>query len=236
MKIVSVLLAGLAVYIVLKIAGTIIKKGAPGYPYLKGFLKLMPLVEVILWIAFVFWAIRALFIDVSTYPYIILGMFLITAMLFVWFVFRDVFAGVIFRAQNDLNIGDFIKIGDLSGQIKSIHLTHLEIITDNGQNLKIPNTRLNNNLISGMTTPEGIEEFTISLQVKNNEAHAETEEKIKYEIVNSPWCNYKNPPVIKLQNRNTDFTTFDILVYTLNQKHLRIVEKMLNEKFGIKKA
>lgn len=236
MKIVAVLLAGLTVFIGLKIIGIFLKKGIPRYPILKSVLRILPLIQIIIWFVFVFLASTTLFVDRSFYPYAMAGMLMIATILFVWFVLRDVFAGAIFRVQNDLNIGDYIKIGELSGQIKAIRLTHLEIITDNGQSLKIPNTRLNNSLISGMTTPEGMEEFTISLTLKNSLPTDKIEEKIKYEITNSAWCNYKNPPVIKLQNRNEEFVTFDVLVYTLNQKHLRIVEKMLKEKFGIKKA
>jgi len=231
MKIVTVLLAGLTVFIVLKIAGFSLKKGSPGNPLLKSVARKFPLVEIISWIVFVFWAATALFIDGSFYPYIMAALFLITAILFVWFVFRDVFAGAIFRAQNDLNLGDYIKIGELSGQIKSVHSTHLEITSDNGQTIKIPYSRLSQDLISGMTTPEGMEEFTISLTVKKTMPKDEIEEKIRFEIANSSWCNYKNPPVIKLKNQNEEVTNFDILVYTLNQKHLRIVEKMLKEKF-----
>ncbi len=231
MKILTILLAGLAVFIVLKIVGISLKKGTSRYPVLKNVLKVFPLVEIISWIVFVFWACTAIFVNRSFYPYLMAGLILICAILFVWFIFRDIFAGAIFRSQNDLNLGDYIKIGNLSGQIKSVHLTHLEITSDNGQTIKIPFARINQDLISGMTTPEGMEEFTIKLQVKNAIAGDDIAEKIKYEITNSPWCNYKNPPVIKLQNQNSDFLTLDILVYTLNQKHLTIIEKMLKKKF-----
>jgi len=235
MKIVTVLLAGVAVFMVLTIAGMSVKRMSARYPVLKNMLKLLPLAKIIIWIAFVFWGTGVLFADGNIYTFVTVGLIFIITLLFVWFVFRDIFAGAIFRAQNELNKGDYIKIGNLSGQIKSVHLTCLEITSDNGQTIKIPNSRLSEELISGMTTPEGMEEFTIRLSVKNTQEKDEFEEKIKYEIANSPWCNYKNPPVIKFQKEDTNAGTliYDVLVYTLNKQHLRKVEKNLKVRFGI---
>jgi small-conductance mechanosensitive channel len=160
-------------------------------------------------------------------------MTIVVLVLVSWFVFRDVFAGAIFRAQNDLSKGDYIKIGSISGQIKSLHLSYLELTADNGQNIKIPNSRLNQDLVTAMTTPEGMEEFTLSLSIDKRFEKAVAEEKIKYALANSPWCNYKNPPLIKFQKEDANAVTFDVMVYTLNQQHLRLVEKLLNDTFAL---
>lgn len=234
MNIIIVLMTGLALLIILKVAKIFLKKITHRYPLWKNTQKVFPLIEIGFWVAFVFWAVGILFKDENIYPYLIVGLVLIVAGLFAWFFIRDVFVGAIFRAQNDLNNGDFIKIGTVSGQVKSVQLTHLEITSDNGQTIKIPNTRLNQELISSMTTPEGIEEFTICLKVDNRFEKDKIEEKIKFELANSPWCTIKNPPVIKLREESADSFTYDVLVYTLNHQHLQIAEKMLNEKFGIK--
>ncbi|NCB43578.1 MAG: mechanosensitive ion channel [Clostridia bacterium] len=228
-----VLLTGIAVFIVLKIAGYLLKKITHRYALRKGAQKAFPLIEIVFWIAFVFWATGMLFTDNVLYSSVIIILVVIIAGLFSWFILRDVIAGAIFRAQNDLNKGDFVKIGDLSGQIKSVGITHIEITSDNGQNIKIPNTHLSRDLISGMTTPEGMDEYKFNLVFDNRFAKSEIEEKIRFEIANSPWCNFKNPPVIKLQKEDTTGTSWDVLIYTLNHSHFRTVERNLRDKFGI---
>lgn len=235
MNFILIAITGIAILAVLKTAGFFLKKIAHKYPLWKKFQQLLPLIEIIAWIAFAFWTAGVLFRDWIIYPYIMLGMALVVLVMFSWFVFRDVFAGAIFRAQNDLGKGDYIKIGAISGQVKSVHLTYLEITSDTGQTIKIPNARLNQDLISGMTTPEGMEEFTISLNVDKAFEKSEVEEKIRYEVANLPWCNYKNPPSIKFQKEDADSITYDVVVYTLNQQHLRVAERMLKEKFWSEK-
>ena len=147
-----------------------------------------------------------------------------------WFFLRDVFAGAIFKIQNDLSIGDYIKIGSISGQIKAMKLTFIEVIPDSGQTIKIPNSKLNHELISASTTPEGMEEFNIHLIIDKQYSKQEIEEKIKFIVTTSPWCNYKNPPVIKLQHEEGNSYIYDALVYTLNHQHLSRIEKTLKDK------
>jgi hypothetical protein len=91
---------------------------------------------------------------------------------------------------------------------------------------------LNQNLISGMNTPDGMEEFKISLKFDKTQTKADLEDKIRFQVANSPWLNYKNPPIIKLQRDDESSTIYDVLVYALNNQHLRMAEKCLKEKLN----
>ena len=231
MKIVIVIISGAAVLAILMITRFLINKISHKFSYWRKVIKLYPVFEIIIWTIFVFWATGLLFREQVYYPYIVVALVLIVLGLITWFFFRDVFAGAIFKFQNDLNKGDYIKIGNISGQIKSVRLTHLEIISDNGQTIKIPNTKLSQDLISGMSTPEGMEEFKFRFAFDKQFSKMEIEEKIKFEVSNSPWCNYRNPPVIKLQGEDERYYMYDVVIYTINDKHLSLVEKTLKEKF-----
>lgn len=230
MKILLVLITGTAIFAFFKISGILLGKVSHKYAVLKSINRIFPAIQIISWTAYVFWANGVFFKDREYYVPIVIGMALIVMVMVGWFLFRDVVAGVVYRIQNDLNIGDNIKIGMIAGQIKSVHLTHIEIATDNGTTIKIPNTRLSQDLISGSTTPEGLEEFKIQLAFSKHLAKPEIEEKIKSEVANSPWCDYKNAPVIKLKDEDENTYFYDVVIYTLNHKHLRIVEKALKRK------
>ncbi len=230
MKIIIVLITGTVIFAFLKITRILLNKIIHRYSYWEKVYKVYPFIVNIIWVVYVFWLTAVLFKDRVFYPYIIAGMGLVIMGLITWFFLRDVFAGVLFKMQNDLNQGDYIKIGTISGQIKSLHLTHIEITSDKGQVIKIPNTRLNQDILTGMTTPDGMEEFTIRLLLDKQIPKPEIEEKIKYETANSPWCNFKKPPVIKLTGENESSYTYDVFVYTLNHKHFRLAEKTLKHR------
>ncbi len=230
MKIIIIIVSGSAVFAVLMITRIILKRMSFKYPGWKKSLKVLPIAGSIVWTAFAFWGTGLLFRERTYYPYIVLGMVLIILGLVTWYFIRDVFTGAMFKMQNELNQGDYIKIGNIAGQIKAARLTHLEIISDDGQTIKIPYTRLNQELISRTSTPEGMEEFNISLLVDKRFSKQEMEDKIRYELANSPWCNFKDPPVIRLKSEDEKTYAYDLQIYTLNQQHLRMVEKQLKSR------
>jgi small-conductance mechanosensitive channel len=186
MKIIIVLITGTAIFIVLKITRILLDRISHKYSYWHKLNKVYPVIGNTIWTVFVFWGVGLLLKGSIYYPYVVAGMALVVMGLITWFFIRDVFAGALFKMQNDLNQGDYIKIGDISGQVKSSRLTHLEITSDNGQTIKIPNTRLNQEFISGSTTPEGMEEFNIQLLIDKKFTKPEIEEKIIRELANSP--------------------------------------------------
>ena len=200
MKIIIVFITGIGIFAALKIIRFLINKINRNNTNRKKLNQVFPLFEILVWTVFIFWITRFNFQDKIYYPYIIAGLIIIGMSLMAWFFFRDVFAGAIFKIQNDLSIGDYIKIGSVSGQIKAMKLTFIEVIPDTGQTIKIPNSKLNHELISALTTPEGMEEFNIQLIIDKQYSKQEIEEKIKFIVTTSPWCNYKNQPVIKLQH------------------------------------
>jgi small-conductance mechanosensitive channel len=231
MKAIIVIIAGTGIFAFLRIIKIILGKIIHKYPSWQKVYRAYPVIGSIVWIVFVFWLTDFLFKDRIYYPYVLAGIVLVIIGLITWFLLRDVFAGFIFKVQNEMNAGDYIKIGSIAGQIKSMNLTHLELISESGHNIRIPNTRLNRELILAMSTPEGMEEFTIRLLFDKRNTKPEIEEMIKTELVLSPWSNYKNPPLIKLRDEDERTCTYDVVVYTLNYRHFRIVEKTLKHRF-----
>jgi small conductance mechanosensitive channel len=227
MKIIILLITGAAIFMLLSVTRVFLKRMDRKYSNWKKAWKAFPLASTIIWVIFVFWGTGLLLGERIYYPYIVVGMVLIILGLVTWYFIRDILAGALFKLQNELNQGDFIKIGDLSGQIKALRLTHLEISSETGQTVRIPYTKMNQELISNTSTPEGMEEFNIRLVHDKRYTKPELEEKIRYELATSPWCSFKQPPVLVLQNEDAESYTYDLLIYTMNHQHLRIVEKQL---------
>lgn len=234
MKLILVLLTGTAVFVLSTIFRILLNKISQKYSSWKKLYKLFPLIGITLWTIYVFWGIGILFREQVFYTYLLTGLVLAVVGLISWFFIRDIFAGALIKMQNDLNPDDYVKIGDLSGQIKSARPTHLVITSDTGETIKIPNTRLSKEFISSTSSPYGMEEHNIHLTIDKKFTKPEIEKKIKYVLANSAWCNFKHPPVIKLKNEGDGKIVYDVQVYTLNKRHLSLVEKALEKKLGRK--
>ena len=230
MKIITVIIVGAAIFAFLTVTRVFLRRRDHKHSKWNKARKALPLAGSIIWTAFVFWGSGMLFSGRMYYTYIVAGMVLIILGLVTWYFIRDVFAGALFKLQNELDQGDFIKIGNISGQIKAAKLTHLEITSESGQTIKIPHTRLNQELISSTSSPEGLEEFSIRLVHDKRYTKPELEEKIRFVLSTSPWCSFKQAPVLVLQHEDTQAYTYDLLIYTMNHQHLRIVEKQLKSR------
>ena len=114
MKLIIVLIAGTAIFALSAILRILLNKLSRKYSTWKKLHKLYPAIGTILGTGFVFWGTGILFSDKIFYPYMVTGLVLIVVGLITWFFIRDVFAGALFRMQNDLNKDDSIKIGDFS--------------------------------------------------------------------------------------------------------------------------
>ncbi len=99
--------------------------------------------------------------------------------------------------------------------------------------VKIPYSRLNQEIISEISDSATIEEYKFQLRVEKTRTKQETEEYIKFLILNSPWSNFNKKQIIKVISEDETTFTFEVLVNALNNKHSRQLEKSIMEQMDI---
>lgn len=232
MKIIIVVLIGIIIYVLLKILNTVYIYINKKYTKWTRKLNFIPALEFITWLIFIFWSIDYLFKNKMYYQYLVISIVIIVVVFLAWFVVKDFIAGIVFKVQNDLQENNNIQFGKIAGTIKSQHLTHMKIETSTGQLIKIPYSRLNQEVISEISDSITYEEFKFKVTTNKTLSKQDTEENIRFLVINSPWSNFNKSPVIKLISDNENTFTFDILVNTLNNKHMRQVEKSVSEQLS----
>ena len=233
MKIIIVVLIGILVYVFLKVINTLNTYINKKYSKWTRKLNLIPAIELIVWLFFIFWAVDYLFKNKLYYQYLVISIVIIVVIFLAWFVAKDFIAGIVFKVQNDLQINSKIQLGKITGNIKSQHLTHIKVKTTSGQMVKIPYSRLNQEIISEISDSTTIEEYKFQLQVEKTRSKQETEEYIKFLIINSPWSNFNKKQIIKVIFEDETTFTFEVLVNALNNKHSRQLEKSIMEQMNI---
>lgn len=233
MKILIVLIIGIAVYFLLKVITTANSYLLKKYTKWTHKLNFIPALEFITWLIFIFWAIDYLFKNKMYYQYLVISIVIIVVGFLAWFVVKDFIAGIVFKVQNDLQENNNIQFGKITGIIKSQHLTHMKVETGTGQIIKIPYSRLNQEVISEISDSTSFEEFKFKVNTNKTLSKQDTEENIRFLVINSPWSNFNKSPVIKLISDNENNYTFDILVNALNHKHMRLIEKSITEQLSV---
>ncbi len=232
MKIIFVVLIGILVYLFLKGLNTFYNYIKKKYSKWTGKFNIIPVIEFISWLVYLFWVNEYLFKSKSYYQYLVISLVIIILIFLSWFVAKDFIAGIVFKVQNDLQTNSNIKIGDIEGRIKSHHLTHLKIVTTSGQVIKFPYSRFNQEIVSEISDSTTVDEFKFQLQTRKTESKQKSEENIRFLVINSPWSNINKSPVIKFLSENETSFTFEVLVHALNNRHMRQIEKSITEQLS----
>jgi hypothetical protein len=232
MKIIIVVIIGILIFVFLKALNTLYVYVIRRYKKWTRKLNLIPAVEFISWLIFIFWAIDFLFKNKLYYQYLVISIVIIVVAFLAWFVVKDFIAGIVFKVQNDLHTNSNIQLGAISGVIKSQYLTHIKVETAAGQIVKIPYSRLNHEVISEISDAASNEDFKFQVQIKKIRSKKETESLLNFHILNSPWSNFNKKPVLKLFSEDESHYTFDITASTLNHKHMWLLEKSLKEQLS----
>ena len=64
------------------------------------FLRLFPVIEMILWFAYAFWASHQLFKDLPVYPLLAGTMIIVRVIIFGWYLLRDFISGILLKSEN----------------------------------------------------------------------------------------------------------------------------------------
>ena len=79
------------------------------------FLRVFPLVEIVIWSSFVFWSLGQLFKDLAVYPLLTGSMVIAIVVIVGWYLLRDFIAGIILKAENAFEPGQKINSAAGSG-------------------------------------------------------------------------------------------------------------------------
>lgn len=176
--------------------------------------------ELIIWSAYVFWSTNYLFSQEFYFHSLVYGFIFILVGFLAWFLIRDMIAGIVFKLLYNLKPGIHIKVGDYSGTIKSEHATFIIIRTDDGQLLRIPFSKINNEVILEGTHSKSNKEYLLRLHIDASFDKKEAELYINEIIQNSPWSNLKEEPVIKFIEEDESGTVYEIMLFSMNPKRI----------------
>lgn len=196
--------------------------------------RLLPVFELLIGLALIFWAVNFLFFDKPYYFILTIILVSMSVMLISWYVFRDVLAGIVFRTQNSLPRGAAIQLGDIRGRMLGLRSMHIIIETEEGKTIRIPYSRISGEIISEQLETGLHEDSTLILNLPKNKSWAQTEVIIKNTLMNSPWRLLKSEPVIQLLSEDNNSYRAEIHVKTHSKSHEARLYQILSDKFGTK--
>ena len=192
----------IALYLILRFVSTYFRVITGKRKIWKIFLKVFPVLQMLLWVAFVFWAFERLFMGMKAYP-VLTGSFIILMVgLFGWYFLRDFIAGIILKAENGFETGQQIRTSEVSGTIKQLGYRSMGIVTCEGEMVKIPYSLLTSQkIVKPADRVNWVEQF-ITLNIKSDYAPDKIQNMLRIRILEMPWIVSDDSLNLKITSDN----------------------------------
>jgi len=183
----KIFLLALALYIFLRFTWShlpILLENKKVKPFI---LRLFPVLEFFVWVGFIIWSSSLLFGSFAAYSFIMAFVVVIILIILAWYLLRDLVSGFILRSENGFEPGQVIKTSFVQGTIKKVSYRSIEIITSNGEYVKIPYTML---ITTAVIKPQDNSKWVeniINLEVSTALDAAKVMNLLKNRLLEMPW-------------------------------------------------
>lgn len=229
MNLLTVFLLGFALFVALRVFIyflLIVSKGSFAY---KAIIKIIPPFEFILWAAYVFWAIYTIFSEYSFMPALLSAMGVVLSVIIGWYVIRDIVSGVVIKSENAFETGQYIKTELSEGRIKKLGYLTLELETTNGEIIKIPYSKLANQILIKPDTETDNKYALITLEIPKLHNHSVIKEKLIDAMNSTPWVIYNQAPNIQVKTGKDNNLIAEIRFISFSDEQTAYLKSFLEE-------
>lgn len=184
---IEVFAVAIALYLLVRFVSTYFRVLTEKRKIRKIFLKVSPVVQMLLWFAFAFWAFDQLFIGMVAYPILTGSLIILMVGLFGWYFLRDFISGIILKAENAFETGQQIKTAEVSGTIKKLGYRSIGIVTCEGEFVKVPYSLLTSQkIVKPADTGNWVEQL-IRLKISSGYPPEKIQNMLKIRLLEMPW-------------------------------------------------
>jgi hypothetical protein len=216
---------GVLLFLLLKVLRKVLSLILFPTTYRAMIVRLFPAAGICAWLAFAYWAVRAIILNKSYAALAWTGILLIAFIWFSWFALRDYFAGVILKIHDNYEEGQRFKVGTVEGTIKKRRLLDIEIEQENGDSVYIPYSRISGEVHWKNAAYEGPHYHKFVLRIRKKMSVDSIIERLRLCIFSSPWAATNKEPQIKLLNQTEDSVDCEVCVYALNNDYFHVLER-----------
>ncbi len=192
----------------------------------KGVFALLPLLELVLWVAYAFWGVT-IFFERQLYFDLIIGVMVVVLLLAIaWFVFRDFMAGVLLKAEKSLEPGQTIKTSFASGVIKRMGSRFMELQNEEGELVRIPYGRLSNELFILPPDDEDNLPHHLEIPLPAGASPEQSRDKVRKLFLSMPWIVGPTPEIKLSRSAGGDYLLRMVFYTHVRSQAVQVEEKV----------
>ncbi len=223
----KIIFLALALFVLLRSLSAILSVLTINSKIKKIFLKIFPVFEMFLWLSYALWALYYLFHDSAVYPVLSGAIVIVLVAVFGWYLLRDFISGVILKAENAFEPGQYLITKNVSGTIIKLGYLSIELESLEGELIKIPYSQLSSeNIIRPANRSKGSGQV-IELKVSTNYQAEKIQSMFERRILEMPWVVPGKNIDIKISRKDENIYLAEIHFRALNSEMAMKTEENL---------
>lgn len=159
------------------------------------------------WTGYASWALYHLIKVNFLITLVILGILIVAG----WRSWMEFYAGMLFRLERRIKIGDTIHTAHGAGKVLHFHFQSLTIINNEGEIIHVPYSKVTEEVIAQRTDQSQLMAQSFSVQWKSDNVQ-EAKEKLWTMVYSCPWTAAMHP----IQVTHTEAENYRITAKTIN--------------------
>ncbi|HBH83971.1 MAG: hypothetical protein A2X05_15230 [Bacteroidetes bacterium GWE2_41_25] len=187
MKYLKILAIALALFLFLRLVSSFVPVLISNKKIRMAFRRIFPVIEMLMWISYIFWASHQMFYHLPVYNLLTGSMIIVITAIFGWYLLRDFISGIILKAENGFEPGQRIISSEASGTIKKSGYRCIEVITSEGEYVKIPYSRLSPLNITRPADAGRWVEHVVKFKISSRYESEKIRKVLENRILEMPW-------------------------------------------------
>jgi small-conductance mechanosensitive channel len=229
MNLITIITIGLVLFVNIRILMYFTRIASKRTQINKLLIRIIPVFEFILWTAYVFWAAYVLFEEYSFLPALLAVMGFILSIAIGWYIVRDLVSGMILKTENVFETGQYLKTDFSEGMIKKIGYLSLEMETTKGETIKIPYSKLSNQILIRPQKESSNKYALITLEISKKHNHTDIKEKLPKALNSTPWVIYSRPPEVIISQASEHYYSVEIRFVSFSDEQTSNLKKFLED-------
>jgi small-conductance mechanosensitive channel len=218
MKYILIFAVAVALYLILSLVFSFLNILAGKRKIRRFFLRIFPLAQMLLWAIYVYWAFLQLFIGMVAFPILIGSVIVLMVVLIGWYFMRDFVSGIILRSENAFEVGQQIQTAEVSGTIKRLGYRTMEIVSAEGERVRIPFSLLASQKIAKPAEISHWVEQFVRLQITTTYTPEKLHNMLKIRLLEMPWILSDNSVKITVTRSEKDVYNAEIYLHLLSEE------------------
>ncbi len=194
--------------------------------------RFFPVFELVVWLIYAFWGTSWFFGEAPWYHVVAASMGVLLVAGIAWFVFRDMFEGMLLRADTGLEKGQYIRTALAEGVIEKVGLRSVFLVNGQGESIRIPYAALAKQIILIQPAEEQMRPHHVHIELGSSMNPSNARDEARLLLVSLPWITEPMPEVGVEKNKETGRFTLYAKFHTHAKEDALIVEEKLIQAFS----